>query len=173
MTNIAEHLYNNYSEYLDKRINISEIPDRILDYELFKGVAKVVNHKGLPFKVKDIACHCGCGEFYLSSKLLDAMVNFFHRLSQRFYYQDIHAKITNVHRCFENNKRCGGHPNSEHKTSEAWDIKLKGIYPQDRWDVVRIEAHSVAPNIGFKKYYLNKTYILHLGIRDYGKKTRW
>lgn len=75
------------------------------------------------FSAAELACRCGCGEYYHSPADLDSLQGVRTGLG-------VSVNLSSAHRCDLHNARVGGAPFSEHKMKIAFDIKLQGHDPE-------------------------------------------
>ena len=111
------------------------------------------------FKRKEFACHCGCGKDTVDHELLTVL----EEVRDHF---NAPVKINSGNRCFNYNHQIGGSSSSQHLLSKAADIVVKGIDPQDVYDILNLWYPG---NYGIGLYKLQG--FLHFDVRSC--KARW
>ncbi len=111
------------------------------------------------FKTAEFACPC-CGEVKTSNHLMAALE------FVRCYFDDRIVTITSGYRCPEHNAdpKVGGATSSKHLLGIAADIEVKGVNPEDVYDLL---------NMTFPRSYGIGLYDwgVHVDVRE--DRARW
>lgn len=110
------------------------------------------------FSREEFECKCGeCGQDTVDAELLKVLTDL------RVYF-GAPVYINSANRCEEHNKKVGGSPRSQHLTSKAADIRVKGHPPLEVYKYLDKEYPDTY-GIGLYRSFV------HIDVRE--GKSRW